>query len=83
VAKRKKKAEPQESLEDLLELAQSRNIVEGFLDDELWDCINYDARVKYKAIADAVLLDQLEFLRSHGYQLSRIRELIEQADMAG
>ena len=78
MAKRKAK----ESLEDLLTLAQSKSLIDGFLDDELWDCCQDDARERHKYICDAVLLEQLEFLADHGYHLTRIRELIEQADMA-
>lgn len=81
---KKRKAKPEADItSDLLELAQSKSLVDGFLDDEIWDCCYEIMQAEHKKICGAVLLDQIEFLRLHGYSEGRIRELIEGADMAG
>ncbi|MCI0462479.1 MAG: hypothetical protein L0Z62_36475 [Gemmataceae bacterium] len=68
-----------EQLEDLSELAGKLNAPDGFLDDELQDACDADARLTFEEIRRSILLDQLEFLYLRGYQVGRLRELIEEA----
>lgn len=68
----------QEQLEDLAELAASLNVPDDAFEGDLRDAADMEADKLFDGIKDAVLLDKLEFLWLSGYQLGRLRELIEE-----
>jgi hypothetical protein len=75
--KPKPKPTAQETLEDLAELAGRLNIPDDHLDGELEDAAESDMRLTLKRLQEAVWLDKLEYLYERGYQLGRLRELIQ------
>jgi hypothetical protein len=68
----------QERLEDLAELAGKLNLPDDALDGDLRDAVNEEANLIYKGVKDSVLLDKLEFLHRRGYQIGRLKTIIEE-----
>ncbi len=72
-----------EVLKELAELAGKLNLADDALDGDLRDAADEEANLIYDNIKDAVMLEKLEFLYMHGYQLGRLREIIEELAAEG
>lgn len=67
----------QETLEDLAELAGRLNLEDDHLDGEIEDAAEADKQLTLEHLQEAVWLEKLEYLYARGYQLGRLRELIQ------
>jgi hypothetical protein len=78
VAKKKAQQPVDQQLEDLCEELQKNPLPDGVLDDELHDACQSDAEQAYENIKESVLLEQITFLYERGYNIPRIREIVEE-----
>jgi hypothetical protein len=66
----------QDTIDDLVTLAQEVNTPDDFLDDELHDAVMCKARQEYDRLRGVVLMDKIQYLIDSGYTAKRIKKLI-------
>ena len=66
-------------LADLSELAGKLNIPDDLFDGDLQDACDDDAQLALENIRSSCMLEKLEFLHLHGFDIERLQELIEES----
>ena len=79
MAKRKKK--PTTSIDELVSLAKSLNMIEDALDGDVKDAAESAAELEAESANNTGVRRQIEFLLDNGFAAARIEELIREYAM--